>query len=349
MRKVTVHASKNYDILIEKGLFSRVGEWIAPFAEHSRIAILTDDTVDALYGEKLLADLTNAGYSAVKFSIPHGETSKSPEKLFEFLNFLAENHLTRSDLLIALGGGVVGDLCGFAASVYLRGVRFIQIPTTLLAAVDSSVGGKTAVDIPAGKNLVGTFWQPDLVVCDPDLLKSLPHPIFRDGCAEVIKYGVILDRAFYERLRSPVWEDPDAVIERCVQIKRDVVEQDERDSGLRGLLNYGHTFGHGIEKYSNFTVSHGSAVAVGMVLAAKAAVHLGMTDPQTAKDIESVVRSYGFDTDCPYTADQLYDAALSDKKRSGETITLVLPKEIGACVLHKIPCTELLPILRAIL
>lgn len=349
MRKVAVHASKNYDILIEKGLFSRVGEWIAPFSEHSRLAILTDDTVDALYGKKLLSDLTGAGYSAVKFVIPHGEASKSPDKLFEFLNFLAENRLTRSDLLIALGGGVVGDLCGFAASVYLRGIRFIQIPTTLLAAVDSSVGGKTAVDIPAGKNLVGSFWQPELVICDPDLLNTLPHDIFRDGCAEVLKYGVILDRAFFDHLRSPIWANPDAVIERCVQIKRDVVEKDERDSGLRGLLNFGHTLGHGIEKHSNFTVSHGSAVAVGMVLAARAAVHLGITDPQTADDIETVVRSYGFDTACPYTAEQLYDAALSDKKRSGDSITLVLPKEIGNCILHKIPCLELLPILQAIL
>lgn len=349
MLKIPVHASKNYDILIEKGLFAQVSELIAPFVGRSRLAILTDDTVDALYGEKLLADLTKSGYSTVKYVIPHGEASKCPEKLFDFLNFLAENRLTRSDLLIALGGGVAGDLCGFAASIYLRGVRFIQIPTTLLAAVDSSVGGKTAVDIPAGKNLVGSFWQPELVICDPDLLKTLPHNIFRDGCAEVIKYGIILDKAFYDRLRSPDWADPDAVIGRCVEIKRDVVEKDERDTGLRGLLNYGHTLGHGIEKYSNFTVSHGSAVAIGMVLAAKIAVFLGITAEETAADIEAAVRSYGFDTVCPYSADQLYDAAMSDKKRKGDTITLVLPKEIGACILHKIPCTELLPILRRIL
>lgn len=348
MITVPVTASKKYDILIEKGIFAQIPVLIAPFVGKSRLAILTDDTVDALYGEKLSENLSSAGYSAVKFVIPHGERSKSPEKLFEFLNFLAGNRLTRSDLILALGGGVVGDLAGFAASIYLRGIRFIQIPTTLLAAVDSSVGGKTAVDIPAGKNLVGSFWQPELVICDPLLQSTLPPEIFRDGCAEVIKYGVILDGAFYQRLKSPIGDDLDRIIARCVEIKRDVVEKDERDTGLRGLLNFGHTLGHGIEKYSEFAVSHGAAVAVGMVLAAKAAVELGLCGTDVARDIEATVAGYGFDTRCPYTAEQLYEASLSDKKRSGDTITLVLPKTIGECVLHKIPCEDLLPILKRI-
>ncbi len=349
MLTVSVNASKKYDILIEKGLFAQIPQLIAPFAKGARLAVLTDDTVDALYAQTLTASLSAAGYSAVKFVIPHGEASKSPEMLFAFLNFLAENRLTRSDLILALGGGVVGDLAGFAASVYLRGIRFIQIPTTLLAAVDSSVGGKTAVDIPAGKNLVGSFWQPELVICDPELLSTLPPIIFRDGCAEVIKYGVILDGAFFGRLIPGFAGQLEEGIARCVEIKRDVVEQDERDRGLRGLLNFGHTLGHGIEKHTDFAVSHGAAVAIGMVLAAKVSHRLGLCGPEIPEQIEGILTDYGFDLHCPCTPEQLYEASLSDKKRSGNRITLVLPKSIGNCVLYPIDCADLLPILKEIL
>ena len=353
---ISVPASRPYDVVIERGVLERAGEVIHSVLGDCRPAILTDDTVDALYGEKLVASLAKVGYDAVKFTIPHGEASKNPENLFAFLSFLAENHLTRTDALIALGGGVVGDLCGLAAALYLRGVPFVQIPTTLLAAVDSSVGGKTAVDIPAGKNLVGAFWQPSLVLCDPDTLLTLPADTFRDGCAEVIKYGVILDSDFFERLKTPLNETEiiesdllDASIARCVEIKRDVVAEDEFDRGLRGLLNFGHTLGHGIEKESEFTVSHGAAVAKGSVIAAKLAVKLGLCAESVVDEIVAILADYGFDLSCPYSAEALYSAALSDKKRAGGTITLILPEAIGRCVLHKIPCEDLLPLLKEVL
>ncbi|MGM9648040.1 MAG: 3-dehydroquinate synthase [Eubacteriales bacterium] len=353
---ISITASRPYDVVIERGALTRAGLLIRPVLGDCRLGILTDDTVDALYGEALIASLAEAGYDCVKFTIPHGEESKNPENLFAFLSFLAENHLTRTDALVALGGGVVGDLCGLAAALYLRGVSFVQIPTTLLAAVDSSVGGKTAVDIPAGKNLVGAFWQPSLVICDPDTLLTLPADTFRDGCAEVIKYGVILDGAFFERLKAPINADEtiagdllDIAIARCVEIKRDVVNADEFDRGLRGLLNFGHTLGHGIEKESNFTITHGSAVAKGMVIAAKLAVELGLCPQSAVDEIASILTDYGFDLTCPYSAEALYNAALSDKKRAGGNISLVLPQKIGKCVLHKIPCEALLPILKKVL
>ncbi len=353
---IPVTTSRPYEVRIERGALDRAGELIKPVLGKCRLGILTDDTVDALYGARLVAALEKAGYDAVKFTVPHGEASKNPENLFAFLDFLVENHLTRTDALVALGGGVVGDMCGLAAALFLRGVKFVQIPTTLLAAVDSSVGGKTAVDIPAGKNLVGAFWQPSLVICDPDTLKTLPDDIFRDGCAEVIKYGVILDRDFFDRLKDPInkgenadGQKLDEAIARCVEIKRDVVNEDEFDRGLRGLLNFGHTLGHGIEKESNFTISHGSAVAKGMVLAVKLAVHMGLCAQACADELIALLDDYGFDLTCPYLAELLYEASLSDKKRAGDNISLVLPESIGHCVLHKMPCAELLPLLKEII
>ncbi len=352
---ISVNATRSYDVVIEKGALGEAGARIRAVLGKRRLGVLTDDTVDALYGEVLMQSLEAAGYEAVKFTIPHGEASKCPENLFAFLNFLADSRLTRTDALVALGGGVVGDLCGLAAALYLRGVEFVQIPTTLLAAVDSSVGGKTAVDIPAGKNLVGAFWQPSLVLCDPDTLHTLPEDTFRDGCAEVIKYGVILDSALFDRLQSPINRadatdsEIAAAIARCVEIKRDVVAEDEFDRGLRALLNFGHTLGHGIEKESNFTITHGAAVAKGMVIAARLAGHWGICTSQTVEDIIAILSAYGFDLSCPASAEELYAASLSDKKRAGDKLTLILPQSVGKCILYKIACTDLLPALQAVL
>ena len=214
----------------------------------------------------------------------------------------------------------------------------MQVPTTLLAAVDSSVGGKTAIDIPAGKNLVGSFYQPSLVCCDTALMDTLPREIYRDGCAEVIKYGVILDRGLYGLLQTPPF-NRETVVARCVEIKRDVVQQDEFDNGIRGLLNFGHTFGHAIEKLSNFGVSHGEAVAKGMVIAAKIAPLCGLCD--IADELSALLVRYGFDITCAYSADEVYNALLSDKKRRGGTITVVLPRTLGDCMLVKLPVEEL--------
>ena len=227
------------------------------------------------------------------------------------LNFCAEAGVTRSDCLFALGGGVVGDMTGFAAATFLRGVRFIQIPTTLLAMVDSSVGGKTGVDLPVGKNLVGAFWQPSLVICDYTLLDTLTPEIFADGCAEVIKYAVINDRELFDRLKAPIRPQLGAVIASCVRNKRDIVNADERDTGCRQLLNLGHTLGHAVEASSGFTVSHGSAVAIGMNLVASLAKSRGLLDQNELLDIRAMLKSYGLPLTCPYTSEQLARVASS--------------------------------------
>lgn len=237
-------------------------------------------------------------------------------------------------------------MAGFAAAIYLRGIPFIQVPTTLLAAVDSSVGGKTAVDISAGKNLVGAFHQPTLVYLDTDTLSTLDPDVLRDGFAEVIKYGFILDSELAQVIAKPGTFDLEQVIARCISIKRDVVEQDEFDRGMRGLLNFGHTFGHAIEKLSGFTISHGSAVARGMVIAAKVGAAYGLPDLTDA--VSQVVKDYGFDLSCPFSAEQMYQVILSDKKRSAGDITLVLPESVGHCILQKMPATQVLELMKKI-
>ena len=343
---IHVEASCSYDILIGRGILDSIGEMLRPIVGDCRLGVLTDSRVDELYGDRLIDTLTAAGYAADKLVVPAGEASKCADNLLEFLNFLADCKLTRSDAVIAFGGGVVGDMAGLSAALYLRGVKFIQIPTTLLAAVDSSVGGKTAIDIPAGKNLVGAFYQPSLVCCDTALMDTLEPDIYRDGCAEVIKYGVILDKTLYDKLQEPLF-DRESVVARCVEIKRDVVQQDEFDNGIRGLLNFGHTFGHAIEKMSNFEVSHGAAVAKGMVIAARMAPLCGLCD--VAEELSALLQRYGFDLSAPYSADDLYDAILSDKKRRGGNITVVLPKAIGECVLVTLAVEELYDKLKQIL
>ncbi len=329
MAKVTVNTAKPYDILIEKGLLDRAGDLIRQTAGGSAVCVVTDDTVDSLYGERLTASLENAGYRWEKFVIPHGEASKNADNFIKILNFLAEKQFTRTDVVAALGGGVVGDLAGFAAACYNRGMLFVQLPTTLLAAVDSSVGGKTAIDLDAGKNLAGAFYQPRLVLCDYATLDTLSDEIFRDGCAEVIKYAVIADGALFEQLKKPIKEQMEQVITRCVEIKRDVVIEDEFDTGLRQILNFGHTVGHAVEANSHFTISHGQGVAIGMAIEAKAAAKQGYCSESCAGAIIDLIRAYQLPTESPYDASTLCEKALSDKKRRGNTISLIIPRAIG--------------------
>ncbi len=344
-KTIAVNASVKYDIVLGNGIAKEIAPLLKNVLGSCRLAILTDDKVDGLYGKKIETLLNEGGYDTVKFVIANGEESKNSTNLMEFINFMAEHKLTRKDAVIALGGGVVGDMAGFAAAVYLRGIKFVQIPTTLLAAVDSSVGGKTAIDIAAGKNLMGAFHQPSLVCCDTDMLKSLDTNVMRDGYAEVIKYGVIADRELFDKLKAQT-EDINLVVARCVEIKRDIVEADEFDTGQRQLLNFGHTIGHAIELLSDFTITHGSAVAKGMLIAARIGAVLGMEDCSAA--IKEVLERYGFDLSCPYSAEEIYEVALSDKKRSGGQITLVIPERIGKCILHKTACENLLKLLKEI-
>lgn len=341
MKTVTVNASKSYNILIEKGLLNDVGNHVKELLGEVRICIVTDDTVNALYSASVESSLTAQGISFIKFVIPHGEASKNANNLISLLEFLASNRITRSDALIALGGGVVGDLTGFAAGVYLRGIKFIQIPTTLLAMVDSSVGGKTAIDLEAGKNLAGVFHQPSLVLCDPNTLNTLPDEIFSDGCAEVIKYGIINDKEFFEILKLGIKSNIEAIIERCVQNKAHIVELDEYDLGTRQLLNLGHTIGHAIELCSSMSISHGRAVAIGTVIATKIAIYSELCPDSDLDKIIALLKSVQLPTECPYSASELVAVATTDKKRSGDSINLVLPYGIGNCKLHKVKVCDL--------
>ena len=341
MKTITVNASRVYNIIIEKGILDRAGEEAAKVIKPCAAAILTDSNVAPLYAERLEASLVGAGYSPIRYTVEAGEKSKSAEQYLSFLNFLAEHKITRSDCIFALGGGVVGDLAGFAAATYLRGIRFVQIPTTLLAMVDSSVGGKTAIDLPAGKNLVGAFYQPSLVLCDCETLSTLPDEVFADGCAEVIKYGIINDRPLFEMLKHPIKDQLEDVIERCVADKRDVVDADEKDVGVRQLLNLGHTAAHSIETLSDFKISHGSAVAIGMAIISRAATFLGYQSPEDTAEIINMLQAYSLPTDCNFSAGQLAEIALSDKKRNGGKINLIVPFGIGNSQIFEINVSDL--------
>jgi len=338
MRSVEINASKNYSVWIdgsgecgEGGLLSHAGERIAAVCKGEAAALVTDDVVNELYGDTVEQSLRVAGYATTRFVFPHGEQSKNMATYTSLLCALAEANLTRSDVVVALGGGVVGDLAGFAAATYLRGVKFTQIPTTLLAMVDSSVGGKTAVDLSAGKNQVGAFYQPDLVLCDAGALKTLPDEVFHDGCAEMIKHGVILSVELFELLKEPIQSQMEDIIARNVTIKRDIVVADERDTGIRQILNFGHTIGHGIEKHSDYGVTHGKAVAIGMVIASRGAARMGLCGEDCHAEIVEAVRRYQLPTGTDISPESLIEAAFFDKKRSGQRITLILPEKIGKC------------------
>ncbi len=342
MKTIHVTASSEYDVKIGGGLLSALGTELSKVCNVGTAAIISDSNVWPLYGNAATAALESAGFRVVNFVFPAGEAHKSGANYLMILNFLAKNHITRSDCIIALGGGVVGDISGFAAATYLRGIAYIQVPTTLLAAVDSSIGGKTAIDLDAGKNLAGAFCQPRLVLCDTDLLNTLPEDIFRDGCAEVVKYGVLFDDTLFSTLlQSGLAFDRESVIARCVELKRDVVAQDEFDTGERQKLNLGHTIGHAVEALSNFTISHGQAVAIGMAIVTGAAVKYGICGSESLDAILKILSKFQLPSATDHTAQALFESALSDKKRSGSSVTLVVPERIGKCNLRPTKVDEL--------
>ena len=348
MKTVTVTASHQYDVMIADNLHSQLGCYAAKLVKPGTVAIISDSNVWPIYGESAVLSLQKQGFSVCSFVFPAGEQSKNGHTFLQILNFLAEEHLTRSDLLIALGGGVVGDIAGFAAATYLRGISYIQVPTTLLSMVDSSVGGKTAIDLPAGKNLAGAFYQPALVLCDIAALDTLPSETFRDGCAEVIKYAILYDPDLYSHLETHGLSfDREFVVSRCVTLKRDVVAEDEFDRGGRQRLNLGHTVGHGIEADSNFTVSHGQAVAIGLAVVSRAAAKLGICSEEVKNSILNILEIFELPTITPVTANTLYACALSDKKRAGESVNLIIPEDIGRCRIQKTPIDQLMSFIKA--
>lgn len=343
MRIVEVKTGTPYQVRIQRGLIDRVGEeLLALLGKTCKAAILTDETVNALYGDRVAASLQNSGFAVIRYAIDPGEEHKTLADWQGMLEFMAQQQLTRSDCVVALGGGIPGDMAGFAAACYLRGVMFIQVPTTLLAMVDSSVGGKTGVNLASGKNQLGAFYQPRMVLCDPDVLTTLPPETLADGVSESIKYGMLGENEVLDWFEHGDWTaHTEELIQRCITAKAAVVEADERDTGCRQLLNLGHTLGHAIEKNSEYQVTHGHAVAIGMALAAKLAHQLGLCDEQTVTRLVATLERNHLPTNTIYTAAQLTDAALSDKKRTGGTLTLVLPTGIGHCQLHPVEVSQL--------
>ncbi len=346
MRTVPIRTSRSYDVLIGSGLLKDTGRLLLRVQPKCTVVLVSDSTVDRLYGDIAAASLLEAGYTVERFSFPAGEPNKTISTLSGLLEFMGEKRITRTDCIAAFGGGVTGDLAGFAAAVYLRGIRYVQLPTTLLSAVDSSVGGKTAIDLAAGKNLAGAFYQPALVLCDTDTLSTLPEEVFRDGLSECIKYGVIYDAELFRRFSEPLTSEAlEEIIARCVFIKGEVVREDEFETGIRRLLNFGHTAGHAVETCSAFTIPHGHAVAIGMAIIARAAYKHGLCSRECRDGIVSMTERCGLPTRAPYPAQTLYEAALADKKRSGGSIALIVPREIGRCEVFELPVSELLSFL----
>ena len=348
MNTVIIDSSKKYNIHIGSGLMNKTGEYCLDLLKGKNILILSDDNVWPIFGKAVQSSLENVGYSVCSYIIPAGETSKSGDTFLSILNFLAAHQLTRADCIIALGGGVVGDLAGFVAATYLRGIDYIQIPTSLLAMVDSSVGGKTAIDLPAGKNLVGAFYQPNLVLCDLDALNTLPKDVFLDGCAEIIKYGILFDENLFTHLKEmgPAFNRK-YVVTRCVELKRDIVHRDEREHGERQLLNLGHTIGHSIEAISNYRISHGKAVAIGTNLITACAAAAGLSIAETFTRVNDILQKFGLPTKTGYNAAQLSEIALKDKKRANEIISLILPRKIGQCEIYPYPIEKLQTFIKA--
>lgn len=324
-----------------------IGNEIIKVQDKGTLAVFTDDVVGPLYLDICVRSLEEAGFRVAAYTLPNGEESKSGETYLKLMEFLAEVPLTRTDGVVALGGGAVGDIAGFAAATFLRGIKVIQVPTTLLAAVDSSVGGKTAINLKAGKNLAGAFHQPALVFQDAQLLRSLPEDTVRDGMAEVIKYGMIEDAALFEILKDTgsFRRDPAGIIARCVGIKHKFVEEDEFDLGVRHLLNFGHTIAHAIEILSDFQISHGSAVAKGMDRITRIAADMGWCGRDCCDELRAMLLSYGFDLSIPYTNDEIYEIMKSDKKRKNNEIDIVIPEKIGTCVRKRMTIEELRNIL----
>lgn len=351
IKKIPVKASESYDVIIGGGLIKNCAGYIKTAVKAEKLAVITDDNVDKLYGNELKKTLEDNGFSVCKYAFPHGEASKCSETLNRIYDFLCENQITRTDCIIALGGGVVGDISGFAAATFLRGLDFIQMPTTLLAQVDSSIGGKTAINLPGGKNLAGAFKQPKLVICDTNALKTLSDELLTDGMGEVVKHGMIKSEQLFELLEKndlkSIFNVIDDVIAQNVTIKRNVVEADEFDRGERMLLNFGHTLGHSIEKYYNFTgISHGKAVATGMKFITEIAERNNITQKGVTNRLISCLDRYGLNITVEPAVKDLAEACLNDKKRESGFISVIFCENVGKAFAEKMPVGEFLKLLR---
>lgn len=337
MEKISVKASTNYEIYIENGLLDKLNEYL-PKRKSSRFLILTDENVYDLYFDKLKKQIESLGLSYLEFVVKAGEDSKTFETLKKLLEFMAENDINPNDILLAFGGGVIGDLGGFAAAIFRRGIDYIQIPTSLLAQVDSSVGGKTAVNLDIAKNMIGAFKQPLAVFCDPELLQSLTREEFACGMGEVIKYGILFDKDLFDLTENKISNDDKKltqIIKRCIELKRDVVEEDEFDNGNRQLLNLGHTLAHAIEIKSNHDIKHGQAVAIGTFMIAKACQKKSILSSKNKEQIENAFLNNNLPIISNFKVSDMMDEISRDKKRRGSFIKEILIRDIGDCYLEK--------------
>ena len=347
--KLNVNLPTPYDIVIEKGALAKAGDWVATLWQPQKIAIITDNRVGSLYAETVKLSLENAGFEAIVFDFLEGEASKNLKTVNKAYEFLVKHEMTRSDGIVALGGGVVGDLAGFVASTYMRGIHFLQIPTSLTAQVDSSIGGKTGVNTSFAKNMVGTFTQPDGVLIDPETLQTLGKRELIEGMGEVIKYGLIDDVELWEELSamdgSPesILAHAESIIYRSCNVKRRVVVEDELENGVRLYLNFGHTIGHAIEATTGYgKVMHGEAVAIGMVQISRVAEKKGLMPQGITQAIENMCQKFGLPTDYqPWQVDELYNALKHDKKARGHMIKTVIVPELGRAAINQIPLEEM--------
>ena len=348
MKTIGIKTSKAYDVLLGQGLIAELPQLVKDICGGRKVGIITDDTVDVLYAESVYEALKAGGYDVCKYVVPHGEGAKNISTLSGILEYFASCHFTRKDIFISIGGGVIGDMTGLAAALYMRGIKFIQVPTTLLSMVDASVGGKTAVDLKAGKNLIGAFWQPSLVVADTRIISCLPDDIFAEGMAEVIKSDLIADAGIVKMIEAGTVKDNiDVMVSRCIEMKRDVVEQDEFETkGLRKVLNMGHTVAHAIEKLSNYTVSHGVAVATGLVWEANIACRLDLCNKSFVKEVRNAVDAYGLYYDVPFTVESMVEAMKSDKKNDDDNIDFVFPLRYGCWEEKKMTQHDLVEIIK---
>ena len=349
MSTVVIPASRTYEVQIEDRLPADAGERVrAAVPGAARAAILADDTVWGLYGQELEDRLTGEGLTVSRHVFPHGEASKNASVYIGILEWLSRCRIDRQDVLLALGGGVTGDLGGFAAATYLRGIAYVQVPTTLLAMVDSSVGGKTAIDLSAGKNLAGAFWQPSLVLCGCSALDTLPRETLADGCAEVVKYGVLCDPELFLHLEERGLDFHRSwTVEHCVRDKQGFVSRDEFDRGARKLLNLGHTLGHALEQRSGFTLSHGRGVSIGMATVTRAAAARGWCPADLPGRLERLLEKLELPVRSPWPAEDLEEFMLADKKWSGSRVDVIVPEELGRCGIRPMDRQELMDFMEA--
>ena len=347
MRKIRVGTSRSYDVAVGSGALSEIIGDLKNVIKAKKILIVTDTNVAPLHLDRLNSLISNE-YDCFTHILESGEDHKNIDAVLGILTTLQQNGFDRNDAIIALGGGVVGDISAFSASVYMRGIDFVNVPTTLLSQVDSSVGGKTGIDFGGAKNIVGSFYQPKLVICDTDHLKTLSPEIFSDGCAEVIKYAFIGNPELLSVIEDGIEKNIDDVVYRCVLHKNEVVSGDEFDRGGRAVLNFGHTVGHAVESLSGYTLSHGKAVAIGMRVITESCEKANICQKGVTEKLVSLLQANGLPIECEMSADDLINTVRKDKKKSGDSISVIVPKELCSCAIEKMSFEKLYDLIKEV-